>query len=101
MPTVMEILHFMLLQMSSVLFLQSWQFLDILHYYVAKCIGSKPLIFLTAASPDLLSRNRFEEILRYLHLADNAKLIQVDKVAKIRPFHNMMNQRFLSAFQFN
>ena len=29
---------------------------------------------------DILTRNRFEEILRYLHLADNAKLIQGDKL---------------------
>ena len=48
-----------------------------------------------------LTQNRFEEILRYLHLADNAKLIQGDKLAKIRPFHNMMNQRFFNAFQFD
>ena len=50
---------------------------------------------------DILTRNRFEEILRYLHLADNAKLIQGDKLAKVRPFYIMMNQRFLNAFQFD
>ena len=50
---------------------------------------------------DMLTRNRFEEILRYLHLADNAKLIQGDKLAKVRPFYIMMNQRFLNAFQFD
>ena len=46
------------------------------------------------------TRNRFEEILTYLHLADNAKLIQYDKLAKVRP-NIMMNQRFLNAFQFD
>ena len=49
----------------------------------------------------MLTRNRFEEILRYLHLADNAKLIQGDKLAKVRPFYVMMNQRFLNTFQFD
>ena len=50
---------------------------------------------------DLLTRNKFEEILRYLHLADNAKFNQSYKLAKIRLFYNMMNQRFLNAYQFD
>ena len=32
---------------------------------------------------DMVTRNRFEEILRYIHVADNAKLIQSDKLAKL------------------
>ena len=56
-----------------------------------------PNVFICAV-PDLLSRNRFEEMLRYLHLADNAKLIQGGKLVKIRPFYNIVNQRFLKAF---
>ena len=43
---------------------------------------------------DILTRNRFEEILRYLHLADNPKLIQGDKLVKVRPFYIMLYQRF-------
>ena len=54
-----------------------------------------------SAVSDILTQNRFEEILGYLHLADNAKLIQGDKLAKVRPFYIMMNQRFLNAFQFD
>ena len=50
---------------------------------------------------DMLTRNRFEEILRYLHLAENAKLNQGDKLAKVRTFYIMMNQWFLNAFQFD
>ena len=38
--------------------------------------------------------------MRYLHSADNGKLIQGDKLAKSRPFCIMINQRFLNAFQF-
>ena len=52
------------------------------------------------AALDMPIRNRFEEILKYLHLADNAKLIQGEKLAKVRP-NIMMNQRFLNAFQFD
>ena len=47
---------------------------------------------------DLLPRNHFGEILRYSHLADNAKPTAGDKLAKVRPFFNLMNQRFLNAF---
>ena len=46
------------------------------------------------AVADLLPRNHFEEILRYSHLADNAKFTAGDRLAKVRPFFNLMNQRF-------
>ena len=49
----------------------------------------------------MLTPNRFEEILRYLHLADNTKSIESDKLAKVRPFYIMMSQRILNAFQFD
>jgi hypothetical protein len=42
-----------------------------------------------------MSRNRFEEIKRYLHLADNTKLDKRDKMAKVRPMMNLLNQKFL------
>lgn len=42
--------------------------------------------------------NRFEEILRYLHLADNNNLDARDKMAKVRPLFSMLNERFLSFF---
>ena len=50
------------------------------------------------AMSDLLTRNRFEGILRYLHLADNAKLIQGDKLVKISPFYNIMNRKVFLSF---
>ena len=53
------------------------------------------------AIADLLPRNRFEEILRYSHLADNAKVTPGDKLAKACPFFSLMNQRFLNAFEFD
>ncbi|MGH0189192.1 UNVERIFIED_CONTAM: hypothetical protein FKN15_033832 [Acipenser sinensis] len=51
------------------------------------------------AVSQLMKRDRFEEILRYLHLADNSRLPVGDKLGKIRPFYEMMNERFLKAFQ--
>ena len=38
------------------------------------------------AVSDLLTRNRFEEILGYLHLDDNLDFTHGDKLAKIRPY---------------
>ena len=52
------------------------------------------------AVSNMLIRNRLEKKLRYFHLADNAKLIQGVKLAKVRPFYIVMDQRFLNAFQF-
>ena len=44
-----------------------------------------------SALADLLRRNCLKEILRYLHLADNANLIAGDQLAKVRPFFNLIN----------
>lgn len=42
-----------------------------------------------------LTVNRFEEILRYLHFADNLNLPEGDKFAKMRPLFNMLNEKYL------
>ena len=42
-----------------------------------------------------MSRNRFEEILQYLHFSDNTKLAVGDKFAKVRPLLVQLNERFL------
>lgn len=42
-----------------------------------------------------MAKNRFEEILQYFHLADNTHLQPGDKVAKLRPFLSLMNEKFL------
>lgn len=42
-----------------------------------------------------MRRNRFEEIFRYFHVADNSNLRKGDKMAKIRPLFNLMNKKFL------
>jgi hypothetical protein len=41
-----------------------------------------------------MSRNRFQEIKRYINLADNNNLDKSDKMAKLRPLMNMLNQKF-------
>lgn len=41
-----------------------------------------------------MSLNRFEEILRYLHLADNTQLDPTDKMAKVRPLFDHLNKKY-------
>lgn len=47
----------------------------------------------------LMSRNRFAEIMRFLHFADNNNLDKADKYAKIRPLFNHLNTEFLETFR--
>lgn len=42
-----------------------------------------------------MSRNRYLEIKRYLHLADNELLNKDDKLFKIRPLMNILNSKFM------
>ena len=42
-----------------------------------------------------MSLNRFEEILRYIHVADNTQLDPNDKMAKIRPLFHHLNKRYV------
>ena len=42
-----------------------------------------------------MAQNKFEEILRFLHLADNEKLPSGDKFAKVRNILSMLNDRWL------
>ena len=45
-----------------------------------------------------MCRNRFDEIMRYLHLADNTKVDRSDTFAKVRPLVRGLNDRLLAAF---
>jgi DNA excision repair protein ERCC-6 len=45
-----------------------------------------------------MTRNRFEELLRYLHCSDNEDLDSNDKTAKVRPLIRIMNEKFLTYF---
>ena len=53
----------------------------------------------SSAVSQLKNRDRFDEILRYLYLADNNNLAAGDKLAKVRPFYEIINERFLKPFQ--
>lgn len=46
-----------------------------------------------------MTRDRFDEIMRYFHLADNNRLDKDDKFAKLRPLFNSLNQSFLALFR--
>ena len=46
-----------------------------------------------------MSRHKFEEILRFLHLADNNHLQKEDKFAKIGPLVLLLNAKWLAHFQ--
>ena len=48
-----------------------------------------------AAVSSMMSLNRFKEILRYLHFANNLNLPLGDKMAKVRPLFDMMNERYM------
>ena len=45
-----------------------------------------------------MSRDRFEEILRFLHFTDNQTLNKEDKMAKLRPLMNHLNKKFAMAY---
>ena len=44
----------------------------------------------------LLSRNRFDEMMQYLHFADNLILDKEDKFVKVRPLINKLNTQCLA-----
>jgi len=45
-----------------------------------------------------MSRNRFEEILRFLHFNDNQHLDITDKMTKLRPLMDRLNHTFMMAY---
>ena len=52
-----------------------------------------------AAIANSMSRNRFDEMLKYFHLADNEKLPENDRDGKVRALYSMMNEKCLAFFQ--
>ena len=45
-----------------------------------------------------MTRDRFDEMMRFLHVSDNTNLDAQDKMAKVRPLVSMLNERFLHHF---
>ena len=48
-----------------------------------------------------MSRNRYHEIKKYLHFADNQNLTERDKMSKIAPLCEMLNQNLIQFGIFN
>ena len=51
-----------------------------------------------AAVSSIMTRNRFDEIMQNLHLANNNDLDKNDKFAKVRPLINLLNKQCLEHF---
>ena len=45
-----------------------------------------------------MTRDRFDMLVRYVHLCDNASLDESDKFGKVRPLLSLLNERFLLHF---
>lgn len=45
-----------------------------------------------------MSRNRFDQMMKFLYLADNTTLTPGDKLTKVRPLFDILNQRFIKYF---
>jgi len=45
-----------------------------------------------------MTHNRFDDLIKYIHIADNANLPPGDRFAKVRPLFTAMNETFLAAF---
>ena len=61
--------------------------------YWEMCLDSRNTIVAS-----LLTRNRFLNVLQYLHLADNNNLNPSDKFSKVNPLLRMINESFLENF---
>ena len=51
-----------------------------------------------AAVSGAMTRNRFDEIMQFVHVADNENLPANDRMAKVRPLFNLMNENFVKHF---
>ncbi|KRZ83679.1 PiggyBac transposable element-derived protein 3 [Trichinella sp. T8] len=48
-----------------------------------------------------MARNRFMEIKKYLHLADNQKLVKGDKMSKVTPLYKLLNSSLVKHGMFH
>ena len=51
-----------------------------------------------AAISNAMTRNHFEELMSYVHVADNENLAVGDRFAKVRPLFTVLNKKFLDSF---
>ncbi|GFO03092.1 PiggyBac transposable element derived 3 [Plakobranchus ocellatus] len=45
-----------------------------------------------------MSRNRFDVLMRHIHVADNDRIIVCGEFGKIRPLYNLINESFIKFF---
>lgn len=50
------------------------------------------------AVSNAMPRNKFDDIMKYIHCADNASLDPDDRFSKVTPMYNSLNARFLNFF---
>jgi len=51
------------------------------------------------AVAESMSRNRFDDLMRFLRVSDNANLDSADRCTKVRPLYTMLNERCLQFYQ--
>lgn len=66
-------------------------YLDVPRWRMFWEVGSESFNQLVSSA---MRRNRFEEIKRRIHLADNTSLDKADKFAKVRPLFDLLNERY-------
>ncbi|KAK8787485.1 hypothetical protein V5799_022738, partial [Amblyomma americanum] len=64
-----------------------------------KCYWDSGTDMRNAVVYNAMRRNRFIQIMRFLHCADNASLTLSDKLTKLRPLMTLLKARFLKHFQ--
>ena len=51
-----------------------------------------------AAVAKIMTRNRFDSIMQFSHVADNDNLLLNDRMAKVRPHYNLLSERCVRFF---
>lgn len=59
---------------------------------------STKLVYKNTIAPSVMSRNRFELLLRLLHFSNNENIIPGDRLAKIQPLVDLLEIKYKNAF---
>lgn len=55
-------------------------------------------IYKNILAPSVMSRNRFELLLRLLHFSNNENMIPGDRLGKIKPLLDLLEVKYKNAF---
>lgn len=78
----------------------SWSYcltVDMRCFHVADGTGNPPIDVHNAAI-STMTRNRFEELMSYVYVADNENLVEIDRFAKVQPLFTALNKKILDSF---